>query len=171
MTQARSVGWQTPSPWANRQAPAWRAHHGRYRHLPTAAKAAAERAGGRIALLWRDSEPGFQSAAALSWKKRLRGISAQNVEATLTPLRMIKDGEEIERIRQAIKITEKTLKNIFATLPSLRTEQQVAARLVSGYIEPHYGHLAFPPIVGGGIKALPCTIAIMMRPLAKKTPY
>lgn len=119
--------------------------------LKEMASEAAARAGDRIALLWRDREPGFQSQAAQRWRRKLRGITCLNGEPALVPLRMRKDEDELIRIREAIAITASSLERVLPRIPHLPSESAVAADLIAGYVGPHYGHLAFPPIVGGGI--------------------
>lgn len=114
---------------------------------------AAKRAGGRIVMLSRDKEPGFQSAQFAIWKKKLRGVKVLNGEKVLTPMRMVKDADEIALHRQAIKITERGLKKTLPLIPKMKNESQIAAELLRHYVEPHFEPMAFSIIAGCGLQA------------------
>ncbi len=114
-------------------------------------RAAADAAGGRIALCWRRREPGPQSRAAERWRRRLGGLTRVNAEPVLASLRRVKDAEEIERLRRAVAITAGTLRRVLPRLRSLGSEAAVAAALTEGYLAPAFAPPAFAPIVGGGI--------------------
>lgn len=119
--------------------------------LVDAIRRAADAAGGRLAMLWRDREPGWQSQAAMQWRKQLRGIRLENAEPLLVPHRRRKDGDEVALHRRAIADTWAGLRSVLPQIPRLRTESAVAAALVGAYLRPGYHHLAFQPIVGSGL--------------------
>jgi len=131
---------------------------------------AAERAGGRIALCWRKVEPGFQSDAALRWRRRLRGVRAIDAEGCLVRLRMIKERRELDRLRAAVARTARTLKKVLPRIPKLGSESEVAAELVAGYTAPDYAHLAFAPIVGSGVRGATLHYKHNDRPLERRRP-
>ncbi len=114
---------------------------------------AAKRARGKIVMLSRDKEPGFQSAQFDVWKKKLRGIEVLNGEPALTPMRMIKDKDEIALHRKAIKITEHGLKKTLPLIPTFKNESEIASCLLQHYVSPHHEPLAFSSIVGCGLNA------------------
>lgn len=114
---------------------------------------AARRADGRIALLWRQHEPGFQSHAAQRWRRRLRGLHCLNGEAALLPLRMIKDADEIRLHRKAVAITATAYAELMSVLPALRRESHIVALLARHYLGAANETPAFTPIAGGGANA------------------
>jgi Xaa-Pro aminopeptidase len=121
--------------------------------LKSAVLAAAERAGGRLAMLWRKREPGFQSQQVPTWRRRLRGVSLLNAEGQAVPLRMVKTAEEIAWHRQAVAVTATGLKAVLRELPRMKTEAQVAGELLRHYLSAGHDPIAFATIVGGGINA------------------
>ena len=131
-------------------------------------KDAAKRNGGKIAMLQRDKEPGFQSQQFDVWKKKLRGIEVINVEACLTPMRMIKDADEIALHRQAIKITERGLKKTLPLIPKMKNESEVAAELMRHYVGSNHEPLAFGTIAGCGLNGATLHYPHNDQPLNKK---
>lgn len=129
---------------------------------------AAERAGGRIALLWRTSEPGFQSAQAQVWKRRLRGVTAIDAEPVLVPLRMIKAPEEIACHQRAVDVTNVGLRAMLKQLPKMRNESEIAGVLAQHYLGAEHEPLAFPTIAGGGANAATLHYPHNDQPLPKK---
>jgi len=113
--------------------------------------AAAKRAGGRVAMLTREREPGWQAAQFARWKKKLRGLTVLNAEPHLVHQRMYKDVDEVEWHRRAIELTRKGLLAVLPRIPKLRNEAEVASELTMHYRKVAYGPLAFPPIVGSGV--------------------
>ena len=113
--------------------------------------AAAKRAGGRVAMLSREREPGFQSAQFARWKKKLRGLTVLNAEPHLVQQRMIKDADEVAWHRRAIAITRAGLLAVLPRIPKLKNEAEIASELTMHYRKAAYGPLAFPPIVGSGL--------------------
>ena len=138
--------------------------------LLAAVRRAAEAAGGQVAMLWRDREPGWQSQAVAAWKKKLRGIQLVNAEPTLLPHRMCKDADEVALHRRAIADTWKTLKSVLPRVPKMRSEAELAGALVGGYLSPGYNHLAFQPIVGSGINGATLHYKYNDGPLLPKAP-
>ena len=138
--------------------------------LSKAIRAAAEKADGRIAMLWREREPGWQSQAVALWRKKLRGCSLVNAEELLVLLRMIKDADEVALHRLAIADTWKTIKNVLPRVVKMRTEAELAGALVGGYLTPGYNHLAFQPIVGSGVNGATLHYKYNDGPLIPKAP-
>jgi Xaa-Pro aminopeptidase len=119
--------------------------------LPKSVQAAAARHGHRLGLFWREREPGHQSAAAHLWRKKLKGVTVFNAEPAITPLRMVKDADEITCHRRAIARTAAGLAGIFRRIPRLRHEAAIAACLNEAYAGERYEVPAFAPIVGSGV--------------------
>lgn len=138
--------------------------------LESAVAKAAKRAGNRIAVCWREREPGWQTQQALAWKKKLRGITVLNAEPVLVQQRMIKDADEIAWFRRAIAITRAGLLAVLPQIPRLKTESEVASLLTMHYRKVAYGPLAFPPIVGSGVNGATLHYPHNDQPLARKAP-
>ncbi len=138
--------------------------------LEAAVLAAAKRAGGRVAMLWREREPGLQSEAALLWKRKLRGVKVVNAEPTLVFQRMVKTAEEVALHRRAIAITAAGLKAVLPRIPKLKTECEVATELTQHYRKVAYGPLAFPPIVGSAVNGATLHYPHNDQPLVKRAP-
>jgi Xaa-Pro aminopeptidase len=119
--------------------------------LRSQVEAAAKRAKGKLVMLSRGKEPGFQSAQVPIWAKLLRGIEIINGEPTLTIMRMIKDADEVALHRKAIKITEIGLKKILPLIPRLKNESEIACEILKHYVGPGHEPMAFSSIVGCGI--------------------
>lgn len=84
--------------------------------------------------------------------ERLRGL----VEIELTPredpliaLRMIKDAGEIDRIKEAVKISESCLTRLVSEIRVGMTEKEIARKLEILFLE-HGAERAFEPIVAAG---------------------
>jgi len=132
--------------------------------------AAAKRAGGRVAMLTRDREPGWQAAQFARWKKKLRGLTVLNAEPHLVEQRMIKDADEVAWHRRAIAITRAGLLSVLPRIPKLKTEAEVATELTMHYRKVAYGPLAFPPIVGSGVDGATLHYPHNDQPLARGAP-
>jgi len=132
--------------------------------------AAAKRAGGRVAMLTREREPGFQAAQFARWKKKLRGLTVLNAEPHLVEQRMIKDADEVAWHRRAIAITRAGLLSVLPRIPKLKTEAEVATELTMHYRKVAYGPLAFPPIVGSGVDGATLHYPHNDQPLARGAP-
>jgi Xaa-Pro aminopeptidase len=138
--------------------------------LEGAVAKAAKRAGNRIAVCWREREPGWQTEQALKWKKKLRGIEVLNAEPILVQQRMIKDADEVAWHRRAIEITRQGLLAVLPQIPKLKMESEVASLLTMHYRKVAYGPLAFPPIVGSGVNGATLHYPHNDRPLVKGAP-
>lgn len=138
--------------------------------LLPAVKRAAEAAGGKIAMLWREREPGWQTQAVALYKKKLRGITLINAESLLVEQRMCKDPDEVSLHRKAIADTWKTIKTVFPRVPKMKTEAELAGALVGGYLSPGYNHLAFQPIVGSAVNGATLHYKYNDGPLVPKAP-
>jgi len=135
--------------------------------LKEAVLAAAERAGGRIAMLERKREPGFQATQVPLWKRRLRGVSIVNAEPELIHLRMVKDADEIAWHRRAVAATSKGLKAVLPQIPRMKSESEVAGELLRHYIGTAHEPIAFSTIVGGGVNAATLHYRHSDQPLAR----
>ena len=130
--------------------------------------AAAERAGGQLAMLTRKVEPGFQSAQFDIWNRRLRGVSMINLEPELLPLRMVKDSDEIAWHRRAVKTTASGLKAVMSALPKMRSESEVAGELARHYLAAGHEPVAFATIVGSAANAATLHYPHNDQPLVKR---
>ncbi len=131
---------------------------------------AAKRAGHKIAMCYRDKEPGFQAEQFTYWKKKLKGITLINVEPELVIQRMYKDDDEIAWHRRAIEITRLGLLATLPRIPKLKMECEVASELVMHYKKVAYGPLAFPPIIGSGVAGATLHYPFNDQPLKKGQP-
>ena len=129
---------------------------------------AAHSAGGRIAMLHRDSEPGWQSHATEIWKRKLRGITVINVEADIVHHRMIKSQDELALHQQAIKKTRKGLLATLPKIPKMKWEYEIAGSLLQHYVGNGHDHLAFATIAGSGKNAATLHYPYNDQPLVKK---
>lgn len=68
----------------------------------------------------------------------------------LSGLRMIKDAEEIELVRQAIRITEQALREVADVIRPGRTDLEIAAELKIAFLQAGAGRMSFEPIVVAG---------------------
>ena len=121
--------------------------------LQSCVKAAAEAHQHRIGLCWREREPGYQTNFANQWKRKLRGVAKINCEPALTPLRMVKDAEELELHRSAVSKTAAGYRTVMNALPQAATEADIAGILSQHYLRDDYSPLAFSSIVGAGVNA------------------
>ena len=132
--------------------------------------AAAKRAGGRLAMLTREREPGWQAAQFTAWKKKLRGVELLNAEPHLVRQRMIKDADEVAWHRRAIEITRAGLLTVLPRIKHLKNEAEIASELTMHYRKVAYSPLAFPPIVGSAINGATLHYPHNDRPLVPGAP-
>jgi Xaa-Pro aminopeptidase len=138
--------------------------------LDRALSRAITRAGNRVALLWRTREPGMQTLQARRWRAKLRGVEVFNAEPALSPLRLVKDADEIRWHRRAVAITAAGLAVVLPRLPHLKREAQIASELTMHYRAVDNAPLAFPPIVGSGLNGATLHYPHNDRPLATGKP-
>jgi Xaa-Pro dipeptidase len=79
-----------------------------------------------------------------------RGCQMLDVGGVLSELRMIKDAEEIEHIRQAIRITEQALQEVADAIQPGRADLEVAAELKMAFLRAGAQGMSFEPIVVAG---------------------
>ncbi|MHC5067287.1 MAG: aminopeptidase P N-terminal domain-containing protein, partial [Planctomycetota bacterium] len=132
--------------------------------------AAAALADGRVAMLWRKQEPGFQSGQVPGWRRRLRGLALLNGEPALLPLRMSKDADELAWHRRAVRATAAGYRQVMAGLPSMATEAEVAGELARCYLRSGHEAPAFASIVGGGVNAATLHYPHNDQPLPRRGP-
>lgn len=78
------------------------------------------------------------------------GIALQGLEGVVESIRAVKDEQEQEFLRQAVRLTDEAFAHLLEWVRPGVTEQQ-AAWEIEKYIREHGGEeLAFPTIVGGG---------------------
>ncbi len=68
-------------------------------------------------------------------------------EPLLSTLRMTKEPEEVDRMRQAVRLTEAALQRVVDSLQPGMTEREVANRLWRAFLEEGAEGLAFEPLV------------------------
>jgi Xaa-Pro aminopeptidase len=108
---------------------------------------------------------GFESehisvSSGAKMKELFKGSDLVSTRSVIEKIAAVKDEEEIERIRRAIRITEKVLKKILNMLKPGMIERDVAAEI--GYWHKRYGAQsdAFETIVASGLRgALPHGLA------------
>lgn len=77
-------------------------------------------------------------------------LRVQPVERNLVKIRAVKAPDEIERMRQAIRLSEQALDNLLAWAQPGMTERAIAARLADELAALGSGGLAFEPLVQTG---------------------
>ena len=78
------------------------------------------------------------------------GCQMLDAGEVLSELRMIKDAQEIEHIRQAIRITEQALQKVTDAIQPGRADLEIAAELKIAFLQAGAGGMSFEPIVGVG---------------------
>lgn len=89
-------------------------------------------------------------------RKVVMNLGLYDIRPDIAGLRMIKQAPELKAIKQAIKITSETLKDIFKKLPEYEAEYQIEADLTHGFRNRGSRFHAFEPIIASGAKA--CTL-------------
>lgn len=79
-----------------------------------------------------------------------------DIRPILSKLRVVKQPEEIEFMRRAIKMTIDAFTAVKAELSTFRTEAQVGARLTHDFLAEDFSGHAYDPIVASGANA--CTL-------------
>jgi len=78
------------------------------------------------------------------------GCQVLDAGKVLSELRKTKDAEEIERMRQAIRITEQALHEVTSLIQPGRTDSEITAGLKIAFLRAGAQGLSFEPIVGVG---------------------
>lgn len=77
-------------------------------------------------------------------------MPAQNLPAVVAQLRLVKDADEIRRMRAAIDLTAESLVDVMGVVKPGMTEYQVEALIEAGFRSRGAERLGFPSIVGSG---------------------
>ena len=77
-------------------------------------------------------------------------LPAANVNAVVAQLRLIKDEDEIRRMRAAINLTAESLVDVMGVIKPGMTEYQVEGLIENGFRSRGAERLGFPSIVGSG---------------------
>jgi len=118
---------------------------------------------------------GFESthvafAQYQEWKKATRGVQWIPTKDIVENLRMVKDAEELEKIRQAVAIADMAFDYIRGVIKPGMTEKQIAWELES-YMRTHGAEsIAFPFIVGSGPNGAKPHAVVQDRPIQKGEP-
>ena len=83
-------------------------------------------------------------------EKYAPGCQVLDVGGMLSELRVIKDVEEIEHMRQAIRITEQALQEVAEAIQPGRTDLEIAAELKIAFLRAGAQGMSFEPIVVAG---------------------
>ena len=86
-------------------------------------------------------------------KRKFTGIITKNISESLNNARQIKEPEEIEQIKKAIKITAKGLQYVAQNLIPGKMEYEIEADLSYIFLKNKSRHHAFEPIVASGKNA------------------
>jgi Xaa-Pro aminopeptidase len=101
------------------------------------------------------------------WRKATRGVKWVPMRDAVESLRMIKDGNELAKMRKAIAIADAACDHIREFIVLGMTEKQVAWELES-YMRTHGAEeLAFPLIVGSGPNGAKPHAVLEERPIQK----
>ncbi len=95
--------------------------------------------------------PDFNLVKAQEFMKAYPGTAVENVYPMVAALRMVKDADEIEATKEAIKVTEEALKHVLKTLKPGMMEYQVQAEFEYKVKSLGADGMAFPTIAGSGI--------------------
>ncbi len=95
--------------------------------------------------------PDFNVVKAQDFAKAYPGTAVDNIYPIVASLRMNKDADEVEVIKEAIKVTEEALNHVLATLKPGMMEYQVQAEFEYKVKSLGADGMAFPTIAGSGI--------------------
>ena len=95
--------------------------------------------------------PDYNVAKAQAFAAAYPGIAIDNIYPAVAALRMVKDAEEVNVTKEAVKVTEEALNHVLKTLKPGMMEYQVQAEFE--YKVKYLGAdgMAFPTIAGSGI--------------------
>lgn len=85
--------------------------------------------------------------------KKLKPIKYINIKKNLTQLRLVKEPEEIELIKQAVEITREAYINVLNTIKPSKKEYEVEAEVSYTFIKNGATDHAYAPIIASGINA------------------
>lgn len=95
--------------------------------------------------------PDFNVVKAQEFTLAYPGTAVDNIYPVVAALRMIKDAEEVEVTKEAVKVTEEALNHVLKTLAPGMMEYQVQAEFEYKVKSLGADGMAFPTIAGSGI--------------------
>lgn len=95
--------------------------------------------------------PDFNVVKAQEFAHAYPGTAVDNVYPIVAALRMVKDADEVEVTKEAIKVTEEALNHVLKTLKPGMMEYQVQAEFEYKVKSLGADGMAFPTIAGSGI--------------------
>ena len=95
--------------------------------------------------------PDFNLAKAQEFAKAYPGTAVDNIYPIVASLRMNKDADEVETIKEAVKVTEEALNHVLKNLKPGMMEYQVQAEFEYKVKSLGADSVAFPTIAGSGI--------------------
>ena len=95
--------------------------------------------------------PDFNLVKAQEFAKAYPGTAVDNIYPIVASLRMNKDADEVEVIKEAVKVTEEALNHVLKTLKPGMMEYQVQAEFEYKVKSLGADGVAFPTIAGSGI--------------------
>ena len=95
--------------------------------------------------------PDYNVAKAQAFAAAYPGIAVDNIYPAVAALRMVKDAEEVNVTKEAVKVTEEALNHVLNTLKPGMMEYQVQAEFEYKVKSLGADGMAFPTIAGSGI--------------------
>ena len=95
--------------------------------------------------------PDYNVAKAQAFAAAYPGIAVDNIYPAVAALRMVKDAEEVNITKEAVKVTEEALNHVLKTLKPGMMEYQVQAEFEYKVKSLGADGMAFPTIAGSGI--------------------
>jgi len=95
--------------------------------------------------------PDYNVAKAQAFAAAYPGIAVENIYPAVAALRMVKDAEEVNVTKEAVKVTEEALNHVLKTLKPGMMEYQVQAEFEYKVKSLGADGMAFPTIAGSGI--------------------
>jgi len=95
--------------------------------------------------------PDYNVVKAQNFALAYPGITVDNIYPVVAALRMVKDAEEVEVTKEAVKVTEEALNHVLKTLKPGMMEYQVQAEFEYKVKSLGADGMAFPTIAGSGI--------------------
>ncbi len=95
--------------------------------------------------------PDYNVAKAQAFAAAYPGIAVDNIYPAVAALRMVKDAEEVNVTKEAVKVTEEALNHVLKTLKPGMMEYQVQAEFEYKVKSLGADGMAFPTIAGSGI--------------------
>lgn len=116
-----------------------------------------------LQLFWNDVKPkqkpihdenaAFKREMTTFFKENRVTVALSNIASVLWQQRLCLDDVDVRNMRQANVLTTEALKTVFMQVPDLRTETQVAGKLLGELHQRTGKGISFPPIVACGKNA------------------